>query len=99
MRPASCCRGADRAPANWASSVSRDGRSASTPMSWADSTPVPTMPPFTTRFGLFLAKSRSVLATALTSPRTKAMAVGPVSMSWIGAWGPSATASRTKVFL
>ena len=59
----------------------------------------PTMPPLTTRLGLFLAKSRRALATALTSPWTKAIAVGPVSRSWIGAWGPSATARRTRVFL
>ena len=45
------------------------------------------MPPFTTRFGLLRAKSRSALATALTSPCTKAMAVGPVSRSWSASLG------------
>ena len=39
------------------------------------------MPPLITRFGLVRAKSRRALATALTSPWTKVMAVGPVSRS------------------
>ena len=68
-------------------------------MSAADMTAVPTTPPLTTRLGLARAKSRRALATALTSPWTKAMAVGPASRSLTPSRGVSATARRTRVFL
>ena len=62
-------------PAGCPARAGRPGRS----MSEADITASPTTPPLTIRFGFARAKSRRALATALTSPWTKAIAVGPVS--------------------
>ena len=87
------------APASRASSTSRDGRSARA-VSWAgERVPPSSRPPLTTRLGCVREKSRSALATALTSPWTKAIAVGPVSRLPSGSCSLPAMASRTRVFL
>ena len=67
--------------------------------SWLDSVVPPTRPPFTISAGWARAKSRRVLAAALISPLTKAMAVGPLKSSVSSSYWLPAMASRTRVFL
>src|SRR5207344_1615603 len=87
------------APANIASSTSRDSSSASLSIS-AGLIDLPSItPPLITRAGLALAKSRSPLAASTTSPLTKAIAEGPLtSPSTCAAMPASAAASLVRVF-
>ena len=61
----------------------------------------PSIPPFTTRFGLVLANSLSALAAVTASPsgRTKAIATGPSSNSAISVKPAVGAARRASVFL
>ena len=91
--------GACRAPANRASSSSRDGRSARAVMSAAVSTLVPRAPPLSTSSGLVRAVSRSALAAATESSPTNVSAVGPTSSSFSPSSPALSAANRARVFL
>jgi len=86
-------------PAIWAKSTSRLGRSASALRSFMESGLPSTTPPFTISLGVSRAKSRRALATAETSPSTKAIAVGPTRNSASDSTSVPAIARRTSVFL
>ena len=93
------CIGEAKRPAKRARSTSRDGSSANAFKSPALRVEPSRIPPLTIKAGLSLAKSRRALATADTSPSTKAIAVGPVRWSASDSLVVPVTARRTKVFL
>src|SRR5262249_35471798 len=87
------------APASFASSTSRDSRSASLVTSAAEIVRPSKTPPLITSSGLVRAKSRRLLAASTGSPETKASAVGPVNRASRPSMPASAAARLAKVFL
>ena len=87
------------APASFASSTSRDSRSASLRTSSADIARPSNTPPLITSSGWVFANSRRPLAASTGSPETKASAVGPVN-NVSRPLMPASTAARlASVFL